>query len=144
MSDDLNERLRSLPSVDRVLSSLEGLAPQALTSHAARLAVDHARVDIKAGGDAPSLDKVVGRARELLDERSEKYLQTVINATGVLIHTNLGRVPLGERQMDAISRIAGGYSNLEYDLTAGSRGSRYSHASDSSPGSNGGRGRARR
>jgi L-seryl-tRNA(Ser) seleniumtransferase len=130
MSDDLNERLRSLPSVDRVLSSLEGLAPQAFTSLAARLAVDHARADIKAGGDAPSFDQVVDRARELLDERSEKYLQTVINATGVLIHTNLGRVPLGERQMDAISRIAGGYSNLEYDLSAGRRGSRYSHASD--------------
>ena len=130
MSDDLNERLRSLPSVDRVLSSLEGLAPQAITSQAARLAVDRARADIKAGGDSPSLDQVVDRARQLLDERSETYLQTVINATGVLIHTNLGRVPLGERQMDAISRIAGGYSNLEYDLTAGRRGSRYSHASD--------------
>jgi L-seryl-tRNA(Ser) seleniumtransferase len=48
----------------------------------------------------------------------------------VLIHTNLGRVPLGQRQLDAISEIAGGYSNLEYDLVAGRRGSRYSHASD--------------
>jgi len=130
MSDDLNARLRSLPSVDRVLSSLEGLAPQVLTSHAARMAVDRARMDIKRGGDAPSLDEVVARARELLDERSQKYLQPVINATGVLIHTNLGRVPLGQRQLDAISEIAGGYSNLEYDLTAGRRGSRYSHASD--------------
>ena len=130
MSDDLNARLRSLPSVDRVLSSLEGLAPQALTSHAARLAIDHARADIKAGGDTPSLDQIIDRARELLDERSQRYLQTVINATGVLIHTNLGRVPLGKSQIDAISRIASGYSNLEYDLPAGRRGSRYSHASD--------------
>jgi len=130
MSDDLNARLRSLPSVDRVLVSLEGLAPQVLTSHAARMAVDRARADIKRGGDAPSLDEVVGRAREVLDERSQKYLQPVINATGVLIHTNLGRVPLGQRQLDAISEIARGYSNLEYDLLAGRRGSRYSHASD--------------
>jgi L-seryl-tRNA(Ser) seleniumtransferase len=130
MSDDLNARLRSLPSVDRVLSYLEALAPQALTSHAARLAIDQARADIKAGGETPSLDQVVDRARELLDERSQRYLQTVINATGVLIHTNLGRVPLGQRQIGAISRIASGYSNLEYDLPAGRRGSRYSHASD--------------
>jgi L-seryl-tRNA(Ser) seleniumtransferase len=130
MSDDLNARLRSLPSVDRVLSSLEGLAPQVLTSHAARLVVDQARADIKAGGETPSLDQVVDRARELLVERTQRYLQTVINATGVLIHTNLGRVPLGQRQIDAISRIASGYSNLEYDLSAGRRGSRYSHASD--------------
>ena len=130
MSDELNARLRSLPSVDRVLSSLEGLAPQPLASHAARLAIDHARVDIKAGGDTPSLDQVIDRARELIDERSQRYLQTVINATGVLIHTNLGRVPLGKSQIDAISRIASGYSNLEYDLPAGRRGSRYSHASD--------------
>ena len=130
MSDDLNARLRSLPSVDRVLVSLEGLAPQVFTSHAARMAVDRARADIKRSGDAPSLDEVVSRARELLDERSQKYLQPVINATGVLIHTNLGRVPLGQRQLDAISEIARGYSNLEYDLKAGRRGSRYSHASD--------------
>jgi L-seryl-tRNA(Ser) seleniumtransferase len=130
MSDDLNARLRSLPSVDRVLASLEGLAPQTLIAHAARAAVDKARADIKRGGDAPSLDQVVDRARELLDERNQQYLQPVINATGVLIHTNLGRVPLGQRQLDAISEIAGGYSNLEYDLTAGRRGSRYSHASD--------------
>jgi len=130
MSDDLNARLRSLPSVDRVLISLEGLAPAVFTSHAARMAVDRARADIKRGGDAPSLDEVVSRARELIDERSQKYLQPVVNATGVLIHTNLGRVPLGQRQLDAISEIARGYSNLEYDLKAGRRGSRYSHAID--------------
>jgi len=130
MSDDLNARLRSLPSIDRVLASLEGLAPQALIAHAARAAVDKARADIRRGEEAPSLDQVVDRARELLDERNQQYLQPVINATGVLIHTNLGRVPLGQRQLDAISEIAGGYSNLEYDLTAGRRGSRYSHASD--------------
>jgi L-seryl-tRNA(Ser) seleniumtransferase len=130
MSDDLNARLRSLPSVDRVLASLEGLAPQAFTSHAARTAVDQARADIKRGGEAQSFDQVVGRARQLLDERGQQYLQPVINATGVLIHTNLGRVPLGQRQLAAISEIAGAYSNLEYDLTAGGRGSRYSHAGE--------------
>ena len=130
MSPDLNARLRSLPPVDRVLASLEGLAPQALLAHAARMAVDLARADVKRGGSAPSLEEVVGRARALLDDRRKKDLQPVINATGVLIHTNLGRVPFGQRQLDAISGIARSYSNLEYDLTVGRRGSRYSHASN--------------
>jgi L-seryl-tRNA(Ser) seleniumtransferase len=130
MSLDLNARLRSLPPVDRVLASLEGLAPQALIAQAARMAVDLARAEVKRGSSAPSLEEVVDRARALLDERSKKDLQPVINATGVLIHTNLGRVPLGQRQLEAIYGIAKSYSNLEYDLTAGGRGSRYSHASD--------------
>ena len=130
MSSDLNARLRSLPSVDRVLASLEGLAPQALIAHVARTAVDLTRAEVERGGDAPSLEEVVGRARKLLEERGQKDLQPVINATGVLIHTNLGRVPLGQRQLDAISDIARSYSNLEYDLSAGRRGSRYSHTSD--------------
>ncbi len=52
----------------------------------------------------------------------------MLNATGVLIHTNLGRVPLGEVQLDAVRRISSGYSNLEYDLAGGGRGNRYSHA----------------
>jgi L-seryl-tRNA(Ser) seleniumtransferase len=55
-------------------------------------------------------------------------LQPVINATGVLIHTNLGRVPLGPRQIEAVQAVAMGYSNLEYDVSTGRRGSRYSHA----------------
>ena len=52
----------------------------------------------------------------------------VINATGVMIHTNLGRVPLGQAQLDAVRAIAGGYSNLEYDLVTGRRGDRYAHS----------------
>ena len=92
--------------------------------------MDLARAEIKRGGEAASLESVVARARALLDERNQGDLQPVINATGVLIHTNLGRVPLGREQVDAISAIAKCYSNLEYDLTAGRRGSRYSHASD--------------
>jgi L-seryl-tRNA(Ser) seleniumtransferase len=130
MSSDLNARLRSLPSVDRVLDSLEGLAPRALIAHAARTTVEAARAEVKRGGEAPSFQEVVVRARTLLEERSQNDLRPVINATGVLIHTNLGRVPLGQRQLNAISVIARSFSNLEYDLAAGRRGSRYSLASN--------------
>ena len=55
-------------------------------------------------------------------------LQAVINATGVIIHTNLGRAPLSQDASAAVAALASGYSNLEYDLVTGSRGSRYDHA----------------
>jgi L-seryl-tRNA(Ser) seleniumtransferase len=130
MSTDLRARLRSLPAVDRVVALLEGSAPQTLLVQAARRALDQYRTEIKQGAEAPTLVDVSERARGLLDEQRRTDLQSVINATGVLIHTNLGRVPLGRRQLDAISEIAQSYSNLEYDLAAGRRGSRYSHASN--------------
>lgn len=71
---------------------------------------------------------IVARAEAVLEERSRSLLGPVINATGVLLHTNLGRAPLGPRQLEAVARVASGYSNLEYDLAEGIRGSRYAHA----------------
>lgn len=80
------------------------------------------------GDPPPSLESVIENAERLLGERGIAFLQPVVNATGVLIHTNLGRVPLGGEQLAAVTRVAGGYSNLEYDLEDGRRGSRYAHA----------------
>ncbi|MGH2828049.1 MAG: L-seryl-tRNA(Sec) selenium transferase [Actinomycetota bacterium] len=136
---DVNARMRSLPSVERVALVLakqarrdhknsEGHGAQPLFVDAARRAVEACRGEIQGGAEAPRFDDVVERAARLLDDVERTQLQPVINATGVLIHTNLGRVPLGERQLEAIARIARGYSNLEYDLSEGRRGSRYSHA----------------
>ena len=71
---------------------------------------------------------MIAEARALLAEHDRSMLIPIINATGVLLHTNLGRAPLGPRQLEAVARVAGGYSNLEYDLSAGHRGSRYAHA----------------
>jgi L-seryl-tRNA(Ser) seleniumtransferase len=121
--------MRSLPQVDLIVVELRERAPHALVVHAARCAIDLYRTEISNGSPAPSFDEVVERAEQLLDARRRTDLQPVINATGVLIHTNLGRVPLGKRQLEAVTEIARGYSNLEYDLEAGRRGSRYSHAS---------------
>jgi L-seryl-tRNA(Ser) seleniumtransferase len=84
---------------------------------------------VRAGRPTPSLDEIVEAARELLENQGAPQLRPVVNATGVLIHTNLGRAPLGARQLDAVGRIASGYSNLEYDIEAGGRSSRYDHAS---------------
>jgi L-seryl-tRNA(Ser) seleniumtransferase len=124
---DQEERLRALPAVDRVMGTLRD-HPVPVAADAARRAVDRARARVLAGNSAPSLEAIVGEAQRLLDEHDRSLLRPVINATGVLLHTNLGRAPLGERQLAAVTRVAGGYSNLEYDLAQGRRGSRYSHA----------------
>ncbi len=126
-SGDVNERMRALPSVDRVMAALSGMSARAAAG-AARRAVDDARARVAAGEAAPDLEKVAAAARALLESDRLAGLVPVINATGVLIHTNLGRVPLGREQLDAIVEIAGSYSNLEYDVAAGRRGSRYVHA----------------
>ncbi|MGH2733937.1 MAG: L-seryl-tRNA(Sec) selenium transferase [Actinomycetota bacterium] len=127
MESDRGARLRALPQVDRVAAALGG-APAPLLVRAARGAVELARADIMAGGDVPGFDTIVERAADLLSRERRSLLHPVVNATGVLIHTNLGRVPLGAAQLEAVAEIAGGYSNLEYDLEAGGRGSRYDHA----------------
>ncbi|MEA2461366.1 MAG: L-seryl-tRNA(Ser) seleniumtransferase [Actinomycetota bacterium] len=127
MSPGAGERFRSLPSVDVVLVRVVGDAPHAVAAAAARVAIDQARREIREGRAAPGTDWIVARARALLADRERSRLTKVINATGVLLHTNLGRAPMGEKQMDAVARVATGYSNLEFDLISGKRGSRYAH-----------------
>jgi L-seryl-tRNA(Ser) seleniumtransferase len=123
---DLGSRLRALPSIDRVASHLDG--PHPGTVAAATSAVEQARTEVFAGGST-SFERVLQTARELLGHGARERLQPVLNATGVIVHTNLGRVPMGPAQLDAVGEIAGAYSNLEYDLSEGRRGDRYGHAS---------------
>ena len=128
MNADRDE-LRKLPSIERVVSEMGPLAPHRSMVRAARRAVDEARRTIERGDHLDAGDIVV-RARELIDAALRSRLQPVINATGVLIHTNLGRVPLSDTQLDAVAAVSSGYSNLEYDVVAGRRGSRHEHAAD--------------
>ncbi|MDQ5815975.1 MAG: L-seryl-tRNA(Sec) selenium transferase [Actinomycetota bacterium] len=123
-----NERLRALPAVDRVVGSMGFGGPQARATAMARRALDEARVEVRQGSEAPDFDAIVDRAGALLIEEERVGLVRVINATGVIIHTNLGRAPMGSEQMRAVNEVAGAYSNLEYDLSEGRRGSRYTHA----------------
>jgi L-seryl-tRNA(Ser) seleniumtransferase len=127
-NDAGNNRLRGLPSVDRVITSLAGEGPARVVAAAARQAVDDVRVRILDGEPLPAFEDIVSAARTLLTRHRHALLREVINATGVIIHTNLGRAPLGVQQLDAVRKIAGGYSNLEYNLDKGTRGSRYTHA----------------
>jgi L-seryl-tRNA(Ser) seleniumtransferase len=130
VGDGQDERFRNLPSIDRVVGALSLNEPAAVVAAAARRAVDLARDAIRSGADAPTLDEVLEQTRGILHGRKQRRLTRVINATGVLLHTNLGRAPLGPEQLDAVRNIASGYSNLEFDLTTGRRGSRYHHAAD--------------
>src|SRR5438128_8572192 len=115
--------LRDLPSVDELTREVE----DPLAVDAARALLDRAREEIRAGGDPGDL---AARLLEELAAARGPRLRRVLNATGVIVHTNLGRAPLAEEAIARIAEVARGYSNLEYDLTAGTRGSRQDHAAD--------------
>ena len=126
-SSERNERMRALPSVDRVIARLPEL-PHRVAAAVARRALEAARARVAAGDAPPSLDDLAADARALVAADRLRGLVPVVNATGVLIHTNLGRVPLGDEQLRAVADVSAGYSTLEYDLVEGRRGSRYRHA----------------
>ena len=117
--------LRDLPSVDELLRD-ERLArePHALAVEAARATLARAREEIAAGREpGPLVDGVVAE----LGRRRKPALRRVLNATGVLVHTNLGRAPLAEAALARVAEVGAAYSNLEYDLESGERGSRQDH-----------------
>ncbi|MGH9042243.1 MAG: L-seryl-tRNA(Sec) selenium transferase, partial [Acidimicrobiia bacterium] len=117
---------RALPSVDSVILALSGL-PHHLAVDVARAAVEHARAAAEAGSVVEP-EAVVDDARRRAEELTARLLRPVINATGVIIHTNLGRAPLAAGALGAAGRVGQGYSNLEYRLDEGRRGSRQDHA----------------
>ncbi|MDQ3122327.1 MAG: L-seryl-tRNA(Sec) selenium transferase [Actinomycetota bacterium] len=117
--------LRDLPSVDRLLAD-ERLAeePHDLVLVVARSVLERAREEIKAGREpGPLVDSVLDE----LEHARRPSLRRVLNATGVLVHTNLGRAPLPAAALARVLEVGGGYSNLEYDLERGERGSRQDH-----------------
>jgi len=131
--DPVRDIRRRLPGVDRVLSSA-ALQPaiaqygRPLVADAVREALAAARAQVQAGQPPPDAATVADEAVRRAGRAARGTLYPVINATGVIIHTNLGRAPLSEAATIAMRAVGGGYSNLEYDLEAGERGSRYLHA----------------
>ena len=117
--------LRDLPSVDLLLQD-ERLAgqPHHLAVAAARVVLDEAREVIRAGGEPGDLAELVLAS---LEGARAPSLRRVLNATGVLVHTNLGRAPLAAAALDRVAEVGLGYSNLELDLASGRRGSRQDH-----------------
>lgn len=117
-------KLRDLPSVDELTRDPRFAgAPQRLAVAAARTALDRARGEIEAGGNPD----VVALAEAELARAQTYRLRRAINATGVIVHTNLGRAPLPEAALEHVVEVGRGYSNLEYDVDEGRRGSRQDH-----------------
>jgi L-seryl-tRNA(Ser) seleniumtransferase len=113
-------RLRDLPSVDELANTSD----DPLAVEAARSVLARAREEIQAGADPGDLAR---RLHEKLAGLRRPHLRRALNATGVIVHTNLGRAPLAEAALDRVREVGRGYSNLEYDVQAGTRGSRQDH-----------------
>lgn len=138
MSAEINSQLlRSLPAVHKILDlpETEKLIKEyshALVSEASAHTIAELRRDILEGvvSEAISQEELLSRIEKYLHKQFRPNFKRVINATGVVLHTNLGRAPLAKTALDAVTRTALGYSNLELNLNTGERGSRYDHVEE--------------
>lgn len=138
IDDHKNTLLRNLPKIDEVMLLLEkrdvfSKTPRNIVRSVCRSVVEELRQEIlKTNTERkdlrlPSAEQVADRATRILQGLHEYRLRRVVNATGVILHTNLGRAPLCNDAVERLVEIAKGYSNLEYDLVKGERGLRYDH-----------------
>jgi L-seryl-tRNA(Ser) seleniumtransferase len=122
--------MRGLPAVHRFLSEERIARYEALVGRESVKRAIEAELERARGAEAiPNFDALISGVLERLDfERGQRLLEA-INATGIILHTNLGRAPLAAAALEAATRVGAGYSNLEFDLATGSRGSRYARVS---------------
>lgn len=128
----MENEFRRLPGVDKVISDervarLAARYPHELLVSLVRRQLESARAAITAGKPSPSLDDIVESVTSQLDDLENPTLRPLINATGVVLHTNIGRAPLSREAILAMEAVSKGYSNLEFDLDSGRRGSRNVH-----------------
>ena len=126
----MNDELRQIPSVDKLLSALPAgfEVPHARKLAAARKVLEDLRLTVRAGEAVPNLKMLAQLTKASVESQLQPSLRRVINASGVILQTNLGRAPLSEAALNAMRAVGGGYSNLEFDLEAGERGGRHDHA----------------
>jgi L-seryl-tRNA(Ser) seleniumtransferase len=132
----MDSLLRKIPKVDDILKREQWQRlitnyPEEVAKDVLRAVLDELRLDIKEGRatSIPPVEHILGETGSRVAELLRPGLRTVINGTGVIIHTNLGRSLLAQPAVDALVAMASGYSNLEYDLKKGRRGDRYEHCS---------------
>ncbi|MBI4186531.1 MAG: L-seryl-tRNA(Sec) selenium transferase [Chloroflexi bacterium] len=128
----MTSELRHLPSVDRVVSDerlkrLEDTYPRTLLVDVVRQHLERQRRSIAAGQPCPSMDNIVESVRAQVYALFTSSLRPVINATGVILHTNLGRAPLSKEATAAMAAVASGYCNLEMEVDSRARGTRQAH-----------------
>jgi L-seryl-tRNA(Ser) seleniumtransferase len=124
----MTDSRRQLPGVGSLIESAE-LRPL-LERHPRTLVIDAIRItlgELREKGESMEHDVLLSTVAARVEAAALPSLRPLYNATGIVLHTNLGRAPLATAAIAAIGEVAGGYSNLEYDLDAGRRGSRYSH-----------------
>ena len=127
-----SDRRRRLPSVDLILRSEPGARAassvgRAVLKREVARAIEEYRAEVEAGAEVPIADEILARAAGRAS-RIVRGLTPVINATGVVVHTNLGRAPLADAAVRAVTRVARGYSDLEVDRDSGRRGTRSGRA----------------
>jgi L-seryl-tRNA(Ser) seleniumtransferase len=122
---DEHAALRALPAVDVLAAELNGV-PEHVAVRAAQLTIEEARTRILTGANASPGD-LADAARDAAEQLQRPSLRRVINATGTVLHTNLGRAPLAPAAVEPATAAAAGYSNLELDLDEGTRGRRSDH-----------------
>ncbi|MBE9513335.1 MAG: L-seryl-tRNA(Sec) selenium transferase [Chloroflexi bacterium] len=128
----MDNEYRFLPSVDKLISEerikqLQENYPHTLLVELVRQHLQQERLSIAAGNPCPSTDELVESICSQVSTLTNLSLRPVINATGVILHTNLGRAPLSKEAITAMDAVAKGYCNLELDLNSGRRGSRHTH-----------------
>ncbi len=128
----MDSEFRHLPSVDKLLSDerlreLEKTYPHSLLLNLVRQHLERNRLSIAAGNQCPSIDEIVESVCTQVYALENPSLRPVINATGVILHTNLGRASLSKEAITAMDAVARDYCNLEFDLDSGTRGSRNTH-----------------
>jgi L-seryl-tRNA(Ser) seleniumtransferase len=126
------KEFRKLPSVDSILADqkikdLLASYPHDLMVKAIRQQIDDERKAISCGKSCPMIGQIIGTIVSRIELLFEPSLKPVINASGVILHTNLGRAPMSAEAIAAMDKVSGVYSNLEYDLDCGDRGSRHIH-----------------
>ncbi len=126
---------RNLPGVDKVLQEpdCQGLIRRfglERVTEMVRSYIDQAREEIEQGSRAKTITEIIHKCEKIMEKKTACSLKPVINGSGIVLHTNLGRAPLGDKVISDLQRIVSGYSNLEFDLESGKRGHRNDHVRD--------------
>ena len=130
--DMIKDELRRLPSVDRVISEerieqFQGIYPHSLVVDMVRQRLEQERLSIMKGKPSSTVDKIIEDILLRMKALTQPSLCPIINASGVILHTNLGRAPMSREAIAAMDMVSKGYCNLEFDLERGVRGSRHVH-----------------
>ena len=131
----IQDELRKIPAVDKLLShpsvlKLKELVGNELVTYSVRNVLDKERSSIIDGKKSKSIEKLIDEVKQFAKKIAGNSLKPVVNATGIILHTNLGRAPLSKEILAEMEPILSGYSNLEFDLHSGKRGDRTDHIKD--------------